>query len=613
MADALRHRGPDGEGVEVLGPAALSHRRLAVIDLSEAGRQPLSNEDGTVWLTFNGEIYNYRALRDDLIARGHSFRSQTDSEVIVHLYEERGADLVTALRGMFAFALWDARAGRLLLARDRVGQKPLHYHLDDDALRFASEPLALFAGRGGPTRAVDPVGIVHYLHYGWVPAPHSAFRGVRKLPPGHLLEWEPGGAPRLRRYWRPELLPKLEVSAARDEEALCEQLAARLEESVRLRLVADVPLGAFLSGGIDSGLVVAAMAGQLDQAVRTFTVGFPGAPAGHDERARADLVARRFATRHTEDEVALDAQEALPTLLQRYGEPFADPSAVPTYRVSEVARRDVTVVLTGEAGDELFAGYGHHAVHDPGWLLTWRAGALGGPARALIDRLPRRWARRALRAVEGARALPFDPARASAERLMKVPRTAVALMLRPELAEQVRGLDVVETYSRRFHEVSATCRAERSLWADLNLYLPDALLTKVDVASMAHGLEARAPFLDHPLVEWALRLPISTKLRWGTTKWLPRRLAARRLPPAIAAGPKRGFSIPQLSAWFQGPLVGAFRELVLAPDARCRALIDVRVAEQLLDLHTRGRADYQYSLWTLYWLERWLREVVEAG
>jgi asparagine synthase (glutamine-hydrolysing) len=384
MARALAHRGPDGEGVEVLGPAALAHRRLSIIDLSPAGAQPMANEDRTVWVVFNGEIYGFESLRAGLEARGHTFRSRTDSEVLVHLWEERGAAMVEELRGMFAFALWDARQGRLLLARDRAGKKPLHYRVDDDALRFASERAALLADPTAPAADWDATGLHHYLHYGYVPSPMSALAGVAKLPPATTLEWSPGEAPRLRRYWRPTFRGKHEGSRAQN----VEELRARLEESVCLRLVADVPVGAFLSGGIDSGVIVATMAGLRKDPVRTFTIGFE--EAAYDERALARQVAARWGAAHTERVVPAEAASLLPLLVRRHGEPFADSSAVPTFRLAQVAREQVTVALSGDAGDELFAGYLRHTANDAARVY----GLLPRPARALlgavVERLPHR-------------------------------------------------------------------------------------------------------------------------------------------------------------------------------------------------------------------------------
>lgn len=608
MARALAHRGPDGEGVEVVGPAALGHRRLAVIDLSPAGAQPMANEDGTVWLVVNGEVYDFQAHRDRLEARGHRFRSRTDAEVILHLYEEHGPDLVERLRGMFAFALWDARARRLLLARDRAGEKPLHYRVDPDALRFASEPAALLADPTAPAPTFDPVGVQHYLHYGYVPSPLSAIAGVSKLPPAHLLEWSPGGPARVRRYWRPTFRgPR---AASRD--ALAHELRARLLQSVALQLVADVPVGAFLSGGIDSGLVVATMAGLRHDPVRTFTIGFE--EAAYDERALARAVAARHATAHTERVVPAEALSLLPLLVRRYGEPFADSSAVPTYRLAQVAREQVKVALSGDGGDELFAGYLRHTANDAARVWGLAPRGLRRALAALIERLPHRpRPRDPLRYLKRfVRSFEQDVAGRNACWGMAIkPETAAALVA-PGFAERVAHVDPLEAYRARFREADTDLDDERVLWADFALYLPDDILVKVDVATMAHGLEARAPLLDHVFVEWAMRVPLREKVRLGRRKRLLRRLARDLLPREVVRAPKRGFAVP-IDAWLRGPLVPTFRELVLAPDARVREVLSQPAVEALLSQHLARAWDWHHELWAVLWLELWFREVLEAA
>lgn len=608
MARALAHRGPDGEGVEVVGPAALGHRRLAVIDLSPAGAQPMPNEDGSVWVVFNGELYDFQAQRDRLEGRGHRFRSRTDSEVIVHLYEEHGADLVEHLRGMFAFALWDARAGRLLLARDRAGEKPLHYRVDPDALRFASAPAALLADPTAPAPAMDPVALHHYLHYGYVPSPLSAFAGARKLPPAHLLEWSPGEPARVRRYWR----PSFRGPHAGSRDALTHELRARLGQSVGLELVADVPVGAFLSGGIDSGLVVATMAGLRPDPVRTFTIGFD--EAAYDERALARSVAARFATAHVERVVPAEAASLLPLLVRRYGEPFADSSAVPTYRLAQVAREQVTVALSGDGGDELFAGYLRHTANDAARVWGLAPPRLRQALAGVIERLPQRpRPRDPLRYLKRfARSFEQDVAGRNACWGMAIKPETAATLYAPGFAERVAHVDPLEAYRARFREADTDRDEERVLWADFALYLPDDILVKVDVATMAHGLESRAPLLDHVLVEWALRVPLRHKVSLGRRKRLLRRLARQLLPREVARAPKRGFAVP-IDAWFRGPLVPMFRDLVLAPDARVREVLSPAAVEGLLAQHLARTWDWQHELWAVLWLELWFREVLEGA
>jgi asparagine synthase (glutamine-hydrolysing) len=613
MTRALAHRGPDGEGVEAIGPAALGHRRLAVIDLSDDARQPMANEDGTVWLTFNGEVYGHVALRAALEAKGHTLRSRCDAEVVLHLYAEHGAECLSYLRGMFAFALWDAREQRLLLARDRAGQKPLHYRVDHEALRFASEPGGLLADPTAPAPEADAEALLHYLHYGYVPSPLSAFKGWRKLPPAHLLDWRPGRPPLLTRYWRPQAGPKLAARTTRDRAALVDELAARVDEAVGLRLVSDVPLGAFLSGGIDSGLVVASMARALRDPVQTFTIGFE--EAVYDERERARAVAERWGTQHREQIVPADALELLPLLLRRYGEPFADSSCLPTYRVSELARRHVTVALSGDGGDEQLAGYLRHTANKLGAVMDAVPGPLRLALREAVERVPLkarphvdplRYARRFLRASE------LDVATRNAEWGMMVKPETGRLLAGDDLRDLLDHVDPADAYRAHFRAAPGTSVGERALWADFAQYLPDDILVKVDVASMCHGLEARAPLLDHVLVEWLLRVPFAAKHRWGESKWIARRLADRRLPKSVARGPKRGFSIP-LDAWFRGPLLPLFRETVLAPDARTRGLIDRVALETLLEQHLARRWAWHSELWVVLWLELWFREVLEPA
>jgi asparagine synthase (glutamine-hydrolysing) len=612
MVAALTHRGPDGEGVEVLGPAALGHRRLSIIDVSEAGRQPLSNEDGTVWLTFNGEIYNYRELRAGLEARGHTFRSQTDSEVLVHLYEEKGAELVHDLVGMFAFAIWDVTRQRLLLARDRAGQKPLHVRLDDQALRFASEPAALLADPTAPAPEADPVAIHHYVHYGYVPSPLSAFAGVQKLAPAHLLEWRPGQPPVTRRYWTPSFRDKHDASTPTARRRLLGELEGLLTESVRYRLISDVPLGAFLSGGIDSGLIVATMANLLSDPVRTFTIGFE--QEAYDERSGARLVAERYRTQHLERVVPAEAGDLLTRLVRHYGEPFADSSAIPTYRLAELTRKHVTVALSGDAGDELFAGYLRHTANEAARYYGLVPRLLRRGIHGVIEALPHRprphdplrYAKRFLRSFEQ------DVAgRNAGWGLVIKPETASGLYA-PGFAEQVGHVDATDVYRRHFHAAQTDDEDERVLWADFALYLPDDILVKVDIATMAHGLEARAPLLDHRLIEWAMRLPFSMKSSLGRRKRILRDLAALRLPKELVNAPKRGFAVP-LDDWFRGPLLPMFRDLVLAPDARTRGVFATPVVEDLLAQHQARAWDWQHELWAILWLELWYREMLPAS
>ena len=614
MTRALAHRGPDGEGVEVLGPAALGHRRLSIIDLSPAGRQPLSNEDGTVWVTFNGEIYNFHEIRAFLEQKGHRFRSRTDTECLVHLYEEEGEDLVLRLRGMFAFALWDTQRRRLVLARDRAGEKPLHYRDDPDAFRFASEPLALHQDTSLGDVRVDPAALSLYLHYGYVPSPYSAWQGAKKLPPAHLLVWEPGRTT-VRRYWQPRLTPKHDASTPAARARLEEECRGRIAEATKLRMISDVPLGAFLSGGIDSSAVVAAMARAGSGPVRTFTIGYDD--KGYDERVYARLLAEAYQTTHTERLVTPSAVDVLPLLVRRYGEPFADSSAIPTYHVAQVARESVTVALSGDGGDELFGGYTRYRANE----LFSLYGRVPQAARSLLSRmlwaLPPRskpgdvvgLAQRFVRHFEKGRG-PSGQGERNGESGFIVKRAAVASLVTPELARQA-AIDPLEPYLEKYREADALDEGDRALYADLLLYMPDDILTKVDIATMAHGLEGRAPLLDHPLMEWACRLPYSEKVRLRQTKVLLKRALKPQLPPLLLERGKRGFAVP-IGAWFRGPLAPLLEDALLAPDARTRDILDRREVERLVREHVSGKADWKDALWAILFLELWWRQVLEG-
>jgi asparagine synthase (glutamine-hydrolysing) len=611
MARALAHRGPDGEGVEVLGPAALAHRRLSIVDLSPAGRQPLSNEDGSVWVTFNGEVYNFEELRAELLAKGHAFRSRTDTECLVHLYEELGEEMVPRLRGMFAFAIWDRRKQRLLAARDRLGKKPFHYREDADAFRFASEPAALHAGLSGLEPDMEAVHL--YVHYGYVPSPRSAFRGARKLPPAHLLVWEPGKRARVRRYWQVDYRDKLDAGSPRARARIEERVRELLLESTKLRLISDVPLGAFLSGGIDSSSVVAAMARLVPDAVKTFTIGVRDKRM--DERVYARATAERYATDHVERVVSPDAAAILPELVTRYGEPFADSSSLPTWTVSKLAREKVTVALSGDGGDETWGGYLRYTANEKARLYER---AVPAPLRAALLRvfeaLPRtargpqllRYGRRFLTTFE------LGPARRNAEWGLAIKRQTTRGLYSADFERRTSGLEPASVYLDKWNEALATTDEERALYADLALYMPDDILVKVDIASMCHGLECRAPLLDHHMVELAARVPAREKFRLRRTKILLKRAMRPWLPPILLDRPKRGFSVP-VGAWLRGPLLPLLRDTVLSPRARARGIFEPRAVEKLVSEHVGRTWDWGAELWTILWLELWFRDQIDAS
>ncbi|MCO5172409.1 MAG: asparagine synthase (glutamine-hydrolyzing) [Planctomycetes bacterium] len=610
MTDVLAHRGPDGRGTHVDGALGLGHRRLAVIDLSADAAQPMPNEDGSVWTVLNGELYGFQALRAELEARGHRFRSRSDTEVLVHLYEEEGERLVERLRGMFAFALWDARRRRLVLARDRFGKKPLYYRLDADGLRFGSEVKALLADPAAP-RAPDPLALSEYLTYGYVPAPRTAFAGVKKLPPGHVLVVEQDGRHALRRYWSLPLGPKRDG----DERRAIEEVREALDEAVRLRMVADVPLGAFLSGGLDSSSVVASMvaASRRPADVRTFSIGFQ--EATHDESPYAALVAGHLGTSHEALSLAPGAFDDLERIAWHHGEPFADSSCLPTFAVSRLARQRVTVALSGDGGDELFLGYDRYRGARVDELLRRTPRALRAPLENrylihllhLLDptrrvgqqlTLAREYLGHGLEDMYLRRVEVFWP---------EVKRTLVS----PDLAAATRGHDARDVVRDLLRASPGETWAERCAHADVGSYLVDDILVKVDVASMAFGLEVRAPLLDHVLAERVARLPARLKMRRLATKLALRRAVADRLPREVLRRPKMGFGVP-LHAWFRGGLAARLEDALLSRRAVERGLLRPEVVRRLIDQHAAGQVDHQARLFALLMLETWFRQWIDA-
>jgi asparagine synthase (glutamine-hydrolysing) len=592
MCAAIVHRGPDEEGRYVAPDVALGMRRLSVMDPA-MGQQPMSNEDGTIQLVFNGEIYNHRQLRKELVARGHTLATSSDTEVIVHLYEDLGDDVVDALRGMFAFALWDTRRRRLLIARDRVGIKPLYYWEHAGGLAFASELRSLLTMREFPAR-VSAQAIAQYLTFGYVPETHCVFEGVRKLAPGHRLTWEPDGALRTERYWSPLRDERTDVS---DGEAI-DALRALLRESVALHLESDVPLGAFLSGGIDSSTVVAQMAQLVPGRVRTFSIGFD--EASHNEAPHAALVAREIGTEHTELIVRPDADSLVDSVITGFDEPFGDSSALPTFLVSQMAREHVTVALSGDGGDELFGGYTRYAE-----LLSRHE--LPGVARAAL-------ARAAALLPQGAR---------GRNRLLDMSRTlqgryaaTVAVpadvreggMLNGALAQAVAPMDAL--LAAAFSPVAGRDLLAQMTAVDLATYLPGDILTKVDRMSMSVSLEARVPLLDHHIVEFAMSLPSRMKQRNGVGKWVLREAITGLVPPRVLSHPKLGFGVP-LARWFREDL--RYRlDALLEPASRIAPYVDRGAVARLVTEHRSARRDHSHLLWRLIALEIWLGALAEG-
>lgn len=608
MGDSLSHRGPDAGGLWTAPGVGLAHRRLSIIDLA-GGDQPIGNEDGSVQVVFNGEIYNYQDLRTELEARGHRFRTRSDTEVLVHLYEELGEGLVDRLRGMFAFALWDASRRRLLLGRDRLGIKPLYLYRDGEKLLFGSEMKALLAHPAVP-RSIDPEALEDYLALGMVPGARAIFKGVEKLPPAHTLMVAPGrwGGPP-RRYWR----LRIEPEEGRTADDWAEAVRAEVDEAVRLHLIADVPVGAFLSGGLDSSVLVASCAGKTRGPLQTFSIGFR--EAAFNELPLAREVADRYGTRHVEEIITPDAAGILDELSYFYDEPFADSSAVPTFLVSQLAGRSVKVVLSGDGGDEAFGGYARYA-HDlveaalrcrlPAWL---RRSALGPLSRAW----PKAdWMPRPLRAKTRLANLATDAASAYANTMTLCRPPLRRQLLAPDVAATLNGHEPGRIIRGAFAEAPPGDALAGMIAADVAVVLPDDFLVKVDRASMAHGLEVRPPLLDHKLLEMAARIPSRWKVRGRRqTKWILRHACRERLPESVLRGAKHGFEIP-VNAWLRGPLRGAFEEGVLAREARVSDLVNQGEARRLFREHLAGRGRHGSVLWGLLALARWADRYLAA-
>lgn len=603
FAAALVHRGPDGHGFLTVGPIELAHRRLAIVDLSTAGLQPMTNEDGQIAIVVNGEIYNHRALRADLEKKGHRFRSNSDSEVVAHLYEEVGAALPTLLEGMFALAVWDNRTGTLLLARDRFGEKPLYYGERPDGFVFASELGALLADERTPS-VVSTTALDAYLALQYVPSPDTIYEGLKKLPAGHTLEVRCGGAPVLRRYYRADFSPEL---ATLNEEEAARRVRSAVEEAVRARLMADVPLGAFLSGGIDSSIVVACMARQSGAPVKTFSVGFSEGGRADNELPYARLVAERYRTDHHELVVEPDMIGLLPDIVRHHGEPFADTSAVPTRYLCELARRHVTVALSGDAGDEAFGGYRRYVWAHVADLLLRLPRPLVRATAAALNAAPggrARWLREygaRLADDEATRYLRFICHFSAEEK-----RALYTPALRERFAEDATAL----AFASRLGASGGRDVVSRLQDLDSQTYLPDDIFAKVDIASMTHALEARAPFADHRVVELGAALPGGYKLRRGRGKHILKKAFADLVPAAIVERRKKGFALPT-GRWLAGRLHGFARDLLLAPSARSRGLFDPAAVTSLLDRHRAGE-DHGERIWNLIVLETWYRELVDG-
>jgi asparagine synthase (glutamine-hydrolysing) len=603
MNEAIHHRGPDEDGFYFNDGVGLAMRRLAIIDL-KSGQQPIPNADRTAWIVFNGEIYNYRELRKQLEDLGHHFETNSDTEAIVHAYDQYGTDCPRHLRGMFAFAIWDTRNHSLFLARDRVGKKPLLYAQVDGQLIFGSEFSALLL-HPSVSRDVDYEAIHHYLSFICVPAPLTAYRSIRKLEPGHWLLWQ-NGEIKTERYWQLDFSRKIKISEAEAGERVIDLL----RDAVKVRLMSEVPLGAFLSGGIDSSAVVALMAEESSEQVKTFSIGFE--EQDFSELHHAKRVAEHVGAEHHEFIVRPNAMEILPTLVEHYGEPFADSSAIPSYYVSRETRRYVTVALNGDGGDECFAGYERYAgmnlaqtyANLPGGL---REGVIANLVNALPAGTSKNLIRKAQRFVAAASLKPVDR---YLRWITAFDETAKEKLYSDEMLHTTAHWRTAGFLEPWFAKVNGAGIVDASLLADTMTYLPNDLLVKMDIASMSVSLEARSPFLDHHLMEFAASLPENLKLRGLKTKYLLKRVLKRLVPQENLTRRKMGFGVP-IGSWFRGSMQPLLRETLLSDRALKRGLFKPDAVHGLVEQHVAQRADHSHRLWSLLMLELWFQRFID--
>ena len=598
MCDVMRHRGPDDDGIYTAPGVGLGMRRLSIIDLS-TGHQPIHNEDQTVWVVFNGEIYNYAELRRSLEAAGHRFYTSSDTETIVHGYEEWGDQVFSRLRGMFGIALWDTRRRTLLVARDRAGIKPLYYAEAGGRLFFGSEAKCVLANPE-VDRDLDPMALDHFLAYLYTPRDRAIFRGMRKLRPGHYLEVQDGRVS-VRQYWQ---LPVTQSFHGSEADAL-DALERTLGEAVRSHMVSDVPLGAFLSGGIDSSVVVALMAQASSRPVQTFSIGFD--ESTHNELPHARRVAEHLGTEHHEFVVRPDALDILDRVIWHFDEPFADSSAIPTWYVSEIARRHVTVVLSGDGGDELFGGYDRYLPHPrvssfdrlaPGVgraiaAATWRALPHGTRGKNFLRHVAR------------------DAQGRYLDSITFYHRDEREALVSPDLQRQLGGWNAESSFGEPFARLSNLPFAAQMMAFDFETYLPEDCLTKVDRMSMAHSIESRVPLLDHLVIEFAASLPVAMKIQGDRRKHLLKQLAYRLVPRQLLDRPKQGFGVP-IGHWFRGSLREVFGDVLGSPLARQRGYFDGPFIDRVLEEHLAGRRDHSLRLWQLLVFELWHRQYVDA-
>ncbi len=611
MCEVLVHRGPDNEGVcikEVKGEGlrvnvGLGHRRLSVIDVSSAGHQPMCNEDGSIWLVMNGEVYNFPGLRKDLEKRGHVFKSHTDTEVIIHLYEEKGVDCLSDLRGPFAFAIWDEKKQRLFLARDRVGKRPLYYTYRNQTLIFASEIKAILQDPEVSTE-VNRSAITDYLSYGYVPTPQSMFKGIMKLPPAHFMIYEKGNI-KIERYWELDFSKKLELS----EDEYCERTMGLLEEATKIRLISDVPLGAFLSGGIDSSAVVYMMSKLSSRPVKTFSIGFE--EQEYSELKFAKVIADRFGTEHKEYIVRPNAIEMLPKLVWHYNEPYADSSALPSYYVAKMTRQEVTVVLNGDGGDECFGGYERFmAARFAEMFKSLGTGRIAGliAARMNSKRSPKDFKAKLKRFLSGI-------SRPSPERhyewISIFKDKEKEDLFSDSFKAEIKNRDSFLYLNNAFNQCRSSDIVDQVMSTDIRTNLLDDLLVKMDIATMANSLEGRSPFLDHKVMEFAASIPSGMKIKGTSLKYILKKALKDKLPDEILGRGKMGFGVP-LDSWFRGELKDYSHEMLLSDRCIKRGYFRKEALKNMLDGHSSGKVNNGARIWSLVFLELWHRMFVDG-
>jgi asparagine synthase (glutamine-hydrolysing) len=628
MCKVLTHRGPDDQGMVFIKgneylevkdssefipdtnpfEVALGHRRLSIIDLSMDAHQPMCNEDGKIWIVFNGEIYNFQEIRERLEKKGHLFKSKSDTEAILHAYEEWGVECLNHLRGMFAFTIWDSKQRQLFMARDRLGKKPLVYAHQNGHFAFASEIKALLQ-IPGIERKVNGYAIHHYLTYQYVPSPETIFEGIKKLPPAHYLLYDRNGNIRIERYWKLQFNSNHQTYT--DAQELGHRIRTELEESVKLRLISDVPLGAFLSGGVDSSLIVGIMAKFSEKPVKTFSIGFE--EKDFDELFYARLVSNHFATEHHEFVVKPNAIEILPKLVWYYNEPFADSSAIPTYYVANMTKDYVKVVLTGDAGDENFAGYPRYLRSK---YVSWFTRLPEKVRRSLLPAFLRilsqsPWRRKTLnRLADFMEMLSSHQGRNYAEQIKIFNQKEKDGVFSEDFSRQVKGTDPLDYLIKKYEEGDTDDLLEKLLYLDMTTYLPEDLLVKMDIATMANSLEARVPFLDHKFMELVAGIPSHLKLKGTKSKFILKTAFKDFLPDAVYKRRKMGFGVP-VSRWFRNELKDYVYGVLLDSRTLNRGYLRREGIERLLNDHTTLRYDHSSKIWALLFLEIWFRVFID--